>query len=397
MREKCGKFLLRKNCKCAESSLCGQPDLMRLYDHLLLPLRAVSQRGAHLVDGLLLAGGAVVVGVDAQRHVHRAVPREVLDLLNVKPRLEEPRDVGVAQDVRGHALFRKLPLNQPPHALVRRLRERLMVLHGEDVLRVTALLFDRQMGLQHRRERHVAPPGIGLQLVRDRRAGAQQDGVAAHADDLLLEVNIVPLQRQNFSPAQSGVQGDHEEGLGARVLDAPEQLFALLRRQRGLFLRLLAAGPEHAAHRRAHDQPVLLRDFEDAAQVDEHLGLQAGALFREAGHDRLDLHGRDVLQAVVAEHGQDVLVEDVADHLEALLAQVRLLVDVVPHLREVAEGLLAAYVHAGAREDPDLHDLVVQLLLRLGVKVLPFAVRQQKGLAFITVFLLFHGLAFSFR
>ena len=80
--------------------------------------------------------------------------------------------------------------------------------------------------------------------------------------------------------------------------------------------------------------------------MDQHLGLEGIALVGQRGHDGLDLHGGNVPQAVSTDERQDVLVQDVLDRVEAVLAQVRLLVEVVPHLSEMAEGFLAANIHA---------------------------------------------------
>ena len=109
----------------------------------------------HLLGGLSAPGKPVVVGVDPQRHVHRAVPGQVLNFLDVQARLEQPGNIGVPKNVRRNVGVRQLPLDQLPHASIRGFRQRLVVLHGNHILGMGSLLPRRQPELQFLRERYL--------------------------------------------------------------------------------------------------------------------------------------------------------------------------------------------------------------------------------------------------
>lgn len=79
-----------------------------------------SQGIPDLLRGLGPPGTPVIVGIDLQRHAYGAVSRQILDLLDVQTCLEESGNEGVPQNVRGDVRIRQLPLDQPPHAPVRR-------------------------------------------------------------------------------------------------------------------------------------------------------------------------------------------------------------------------------------------------------------------------------------
>ena len=83
-----------------------------------------------------------------------------------------------------------------------------------------------------------------------------------------------------------------------------------------------------------------------------------------------------------------MLVEDKLDHVQTALAQVRFLVNIVPHLGEVAKCLLAANIYAGIDQDLCFKDFLVQFFLCLGPEELAGAVRQLDRFGFILVLLI---------
>ena len=175
--------------------------------------------------------------------------------------------------------------------------------------------------------------------------------------------------------------------MGPGILHPLRQQTGLLGRQGRLLSGFSPARLQHTAHRGLGHQAVFLGRLEDASQVDQHLGLQGITFLGQRGHDGLDLYGADVPQAVTPDVGKDVLVQDVLDGVETVLPQVGLFVEVVPHLGEVAEGLLAANVHPRIDQDLGLHHLFVQFSLGLGPEVLSGAVRELDRLGKIGVLL----------
>ena len=60
----------------------------------------LSKSRTDLVGRVLLTCLMLVMGVDAERHIYRCMPREVLNLFDVQPTFKQPCDVGVPQQVR---------------------------------------------------------------------------------------------------------------------------------------------------------------------------------------------------------------------------------------------------------------------------------------------------------
>lgn len=75
------------------------------------------------------------MGVDLQRHIHGAVSGEILDLLDIHSRLEQPGDIGVTQDMGrvedAPQIHQHLGLEGI--AFVRKPRHDGLNLHGRDV------------------------------------------------------------------------------------------------------------------------------------------------------------------------------------------------------------------------------------------------------------------------
>ena len=340
------------------------------------------------------------MGVYLQGHVHGAVPGQVLDLLDVQPRLEQPGDVGVPEDVGRHMGVGQLPLHQVPHTLVGGLGEGLAVLHGQHDPGTAGLPALQQPFLQLLGERQIPAAGFRLEGIPDGGLSLADDGVMPDVNDPLVEVDVLPHKAQDLAPAHPCMEGNQQERVGSGVLYPLHQETGLLGRQGHLLGGLFAARLQHTTHRGFGYKAIFLCRLEDTAQVDQHLGLQGIALVGQGGHDGLDLHRTDVPQTVATNVGQDVLVQNVLDGVEAILPQVGLFIEVVPHLGEVAEGLLTANVHARVHQDLGLQHLFVKLRLGLGPDIFPGAVRELDGFGQVVVFLFrgcFCHLALSFQ
>ena len=74
------------------------------------------------------------MGLDPKRHIHCAVSGEILDLFDIKPCFKQTSNIGVAQNVSRYMGVGQFALDQLPHALIGRFRQRLVVLHGDDIL-----------------------------------------------------------------------------------------------------------------------------------------------------------------------------------------------------------------------------------------------------------------------
>ena len=83
-----------------------------------------------------------------------------------------------------------------------------------------------------------------------------------------------------------------------------------------------------------------------------------------------------------------MLVQHILDHVETALPQIRLLVDVIPHLGKMAERFLAADIHAGVDQDLSLQNFFVQFLLRLTPQILAGAVGQLDRFGFVLILFL---------
>ena len=55
----------------------------------------LSKSRTDFVGRVLLACLVLVMGVDAERHIYRCMPREVLNFFDVQPAFKKPCDVGV--------------------------------------------------------------------------------------------------------------------------------------------------------------------------------------------------------------------------------------------------------------------------------------------------------------
>lgn len=80
------------------------------------------------------------MGVNFQSHIHRAMAREILDLLDVQPGLKEAGNVSVAQDMGCDMRIRQFTLDQFPHAPVGGLGKWGVVLHSQHVFGMGCLL-----------------------------------------------------------------------------------------------------------------------------------------------------------------------------------------------------------------------------------------------------------------
>ena len=173
-----------------------------------------------------------------------------------------------------------------------------------------------------------------------------QDGVVPDVDDPLLKIDVLPHEAQNLAPAHPRMERDQQEGMGPGVIYPFHQQTGLLGCESHLLGGFTASGLQHTAHGGFRHQSIFLRSLENAAQMDQDLGLEGIALVGQRGHDGLDLHRGDIPQAISTNERQDVLVQDVLDCVETVLAQIGLFVEIVPHLGEMAEGLLTANIHA---------------------------------------------------
>lgn len=225
----------------------------------------------HFLGSLRVPGKPVVVGVDPQRHIHRAVPCQVLDLLDVQASLKQPRNIGVTKDVRRDVGIRQFPLDQLPHAPVRGHAQRLVVLHGDHVFGVGSLLPRRQPELQILGERNVPLPRFRLHVLANRRFIPADYGVMPDVNDLGLEVDVLPLESHDLPAPHPRVKGRQQERLRPGVLDPLQKPITLLNGQ-GLLLRSFPASRlQHIAYRGLRHQAVFLGSVEDTPQIDQNL------------------------------------------------------------------------------------------------------------------------------
>ena len=111
----------------------------------------LSKSRTYLIGRVLLACLMLVMGVDAERHIYRCMPRKVLNLFDVQPAFKQPCDVGVPQQVgrdveikTSHHLgiggfgaeFRRIINRSSPYHVPQigeaALRQRLAVFHVQD-------------------------------------------------------------------------------------------------------------------------------------------------------------------------------------------------------------------------------------------------------------------------
>ena len=111
----------------------------------------LSKSRADLIGRVLLACLVLVMGVDAECHIHRCMPREILNLFDVQPAFKKPCDVGVPQQMgcdvevkASHHLgisglsaeFRRIINRSSPYHVPQigeaALRQRLAVFHVQD-------------------------------------------------------------------------------------------------------------------------------------------------------------------------------------------------------------------------------------------------------------------------
>lgn len=291
------------------------------------------------------------MGVYPEGHVHGVVSRQILDLLDVQPSLKQPGDVCMTEDVGRHMGLGQLALYQLPHTLVGGLGEGLAIFHGQHKLGPAALPVFRQPLFQFLGKRQVPAARVRLERILDGGLPFAQDRVVSDVDDLFLEVDVLPHEPQDLTPAHPRMKRDKQEGVGPGVLYPLHQQMALLGRQGRLFGSFTSTGLQHTAYRGFRHKPVLLRRLENAPQMDQYLGLQGVAFLGQRRHNGLDLHRADVPQAVAADDRQDMLVQDILDRVEAVLTQVGLLVEFVPHLGKVAEGFFTADIHTSVDQN----------------------------------------------
>ena len=84
-------------------------------------------------------------------------------------------------------------------------------------------------------------------------------------DDPLAEVNVLPHEAQDLSPAHPRMERDQQEGMGPGVIYPFHQQTGLLGRESYLLGGFTASGLQHTAHRGFRHQSVFLRGLEDAA------------------------------------------------------------------------------------------------------------------------------------
>ena len=68
-----------------------------------------------LLSSLLLPIFTIIVGINTQRHVHRAVSSQILNLLYVQSSFKKTGDVSVVENMGSYMGFRQLTLNEFPH------------------------------------------------------------------------------------------------------------------------------------------------------------------------------------------------------------------------------------------------------------------------------------------
>lgn len=147
-------------------------------------LRAGPEGVPNFLSGLGLPGAPVIMGIDLQRHVQGAVPGQVLDFLNVQAGLEQAGDVRVPQNVCRNMRVRQFPFHQLPHAPIGGFGQRLVVLHGDHVLRMRGFLSLRQPRLQFLGKGEVSLDGFRLQVLGNRGLALFDNRVVPDMDDL---------------------------------------------------------------------------------------------------------------------------------------------------------------------------------------------------------------------
>ena len=182
------------------------------------------------------------------------------------------------------------------------------------------------------------------------------------------DLTVFQLPQKHHSCAQTYTFKICNRGL-ERALTALQEDLSFRHRQCYLLLCCFSGRLQHTAHRRPGNQAIFIGRIEDAPQTHQDFGLEGVAFAGKTRHDRLNLHGCDVPEAVTTDVGKDVLVQNIFDRVQAILTEIRLLVKIVPHLGEVSEGFLAANVHARLNQDLGLQNLFIQFFLGLGAKI----------------------------
>ena len=175
-----------------------------------------------LFGGLGFPGTPAVMGADLQRHIHRAVSGEILDFLDIQTSLEQTRDS--------------------------RFGHRLVGLHSDHILRMGSLLPFSQPRLQFFRKRDISLSGFRLEVFRNRSRALFNRRIVPDVDDLLLEVDILPLEVQDLSPTHSCMEADQQERLRTGVLYPIQKGLTFFCRQGFFFLRGFFGGFQYRVY-----------------------------------------------------------------------------------------------------------------------------------------------------
>ena len=84
-------------------------------------------------------------------------------------------------------------------------------------------------------------------------------------DDVVFEVNICPMQGDDFSAAHAGTKTDERKNVCAGILDLRENAFTLFFVEGGFLRRRCAASLQRDADRRLRNEVVVNGGVEDAA------------------------------------------------------------------------------------------------------------------------------------
>ena len=238
-----------------------------------------SQCFPYFFCGFCLSGLLVVVRIDPQPHVHRAVSSQVLDFFDIQSGLKHTGDVGVAEDMCGDMCIRKFCADVPPHTFVRRLCHGFAVFHGEHEFGMGFALLFFQPERKFLRHGDIPASCFRFEVIADYGCLFLDDGIVADMDGFFLEINVFPHQTEDLASTHPGVEGNQQEGSSPDVFDLFQKQTAFLRGQGSLFFCPFAASFQHTAHRRLGDEAIFHSHCENAAQMNQDLRLQGNCFF----------------------------------------------------------------------------------------------------------------------
>ena len=115
-----------------------------------------------------------------------------------------------------------------PHAAKGGLGERLSIVQGYNEFSAGVFAPFQQLGLKVGGHPNVTFSGCGFEVVRDDGGlTIRHHGVVAYMDDVVFEVNICPMQSDDFSAAHAGTKTDERKNVCAGILDLRENAFTL--------------------------------------------------------------------------------------------------------------------------------------------------------------------------